>query len=135
MILFARGALEEAEKEARESLVLLDAALALRPIANAILADVLLATHRATEALATIQEAIRWSDEGGNIEEGDSLVRLTFARALLATGNAADDVIADARSRLLTRAGTIMNERLRRTFLENIPAHRETLALASERLG
>jgi len=128
------GAFEEAEREVRHGLDLLDAAPALRPIAGATLATVLLATGRTREALEAVREAMEWFDAGGNLEEGDALVRLTFARALFASGDreGARRAIESARDRLLARAATIRDARLKKTFLENVPEHAMTIALASQ---
>ncbi len=134
MILRDKGDLVLAEREARRALELLEAAPALRPLAAAVLGTILLATSRAEEALETTRDAMRWLDAGGNAEEGDALLRLTLARALLATGDRpnAQAVIADARDRLLVRSGTIDEQALRKTFLENVPHHAMTMKLAAE---
>ncbi len=134
MILRDAGRLDEAEREARRGLVLLEAALALRPLAGAVLATVLLAGGRVEEALAVAQSAMREADESVNVEEGDALLRLTLARSLFATGHRdeARSVIHAARDRLLARARTITLPELRRTFLGNVPEHAKTLELAVE---
>jgi eukaryotic-like serine/threonine-protein kinase len=77
---------------------------------------------------------MRWFDAGGNVEEGDALLRLTLARALVAVGDrtGARTVIAHARDQLLARAATIDRPELRRTFLENVPQHAMTVKLAAE---
>ncbi|HEY1958754.1 MAG TPA: protein kinase [Polyangiaceae bacterium] len=133
LVLREMGAFDAAEREARRALVLLDAALALKPLAGAVLATVLLAMGRAEEALAAAREAMLWPDSGGRIEEGEPLLRLTLARALFATGRGdeARAVLAVARDRLLARAATIRRPELHRTFLANVPEHATTLELAA----
>jgi tetratricopeptide (TPR) repeat protein len=133
MILRDGGSFDEAEREARLGLELLASAPALRPIASATLATILLATGRAQEALEVVRDAMRWIDAGGNLEEGDALVRLTFARALFATGDRASarDLIARAHERLRSRAETIEEARFRKTFMENVPDHAMTIDLAA----
>ncbi len=134
MILRDKGDLALAEEEARHALVLLDAAPALRPFAGAVLGTVLLAVGRSREALEITREAMRWFDAGGNVEEGDALLRLTLARGLVAVGDrtGASRVIAQARDRLLARAATIERPELKKTFLENVPQHAMTMKLAAE---
>jgi hypothetical protein len=62
----------------------------------------------------------------------DAFIRLTFAEALLASGDpdAARAALAAARDRLLSKADKIRAPDLRRSFLEAIPDHARTLALA-----
>ena len=131
MILRERGLLEEAEAEARRAVALLDAALALRPLAGAVLATILLAGGRAREALDTTRDALKWLESGGNVEEGDALLRVTAAQAMFATGDRsrARHVLDAARVRLIARADTIRRPELRRSFLEKVPEHALTLAL------
>ena len=133
LILRDAGALADAEQEARRAFELLEAAPALRPFAGAVLATVLLAAGDAQGALAVARDAMRWVEAGGNVEEGDALLRLTLARALFATGTTdeARRVIAIARDRLLARAATIEVAELRQTFLTSIPEHAMTLELAT----
>jgi tetratricopeptide (TPR) repeat protein len=134
MILRDAGNLELAEREARQAVALLESAPALRPLGGATLASILLASGRAEEALVQAREAMRWLDAGGNIEEGDALLRLTLARALVASGDrdAARSVIADAQSRLIARADAIANPMLRKSFLGRVPEHAMTATLAAE---
>ena len=133
LVLRDAGALEAAEEQARRSLVLLEAALALRPLAGGVLASVLLAAGRADEALAAARDAMRWPESGGNVEEGDALVRLVHARALFATGadEEARRALAVARDRLLARAHTIEDAGLRECFMKNVPEHATTFELAA----
>jgi len=134
MILRDAGRLDEAEAEARQALELLEAAPQMRPLAGAVLATILLALGRAQEALVATREAMRPVEAGVNLEEGDPLLRLTFARALFAAGDRATAkvVLGEARDRLLARADTIQKPELRRTFLEDVPHHAMTLKIAVE---
>ena len=135
MILRDAGKLELAESEARHaSSTLLETAPALRPFAGAVLATILLAGGRARDALDTTREAMRWFDVGGRLEEGDALLRLTLARALVAVGDrpAAREVIVEAHHRLVERANAIREPVLRETFLERVPEHAMTSKLAAE---
>jgi len=136
-ILREAGNLAAAESEARVALELLEAAPPLRPSAGAVLATILLAMDRVAEALDVARDATRWAEAGGKLEEGDALVRLTYARALHASGDrgAALQRILDARDRLRERAATISNAAWKRTFLENIPEHATTFELAARWSG
>ncbi len=133
LVLREAGALDDAEKEARRALVLLDAALALKPLAGAVLASILLAAGRAHEALDVVRDAMRWPEAGNRIEEGESLLRLTLARALLATGHGeeARAAFSSARDRIALRANTIQRADLRQTYLAGVPEHATTLELAA----
>jgi tetratricopeptide (TPR) repeat protein len=133
-MLVALGALSEAEAEVRMAVALLETAPGVRPLAVGVLADILLRLDRYPEALETARDAMQWLESGGKLEEGEALVRLAYARALDAVGDrdAAAEVIARARARLLERAASIEQPRWRRTFLENVPEHASTLALADE---
>ena len=137
-ILAATGELERAEIEARAALALLETVPGLRPEGLAMLAHVLLVRGRGEEALVAASDAMTELEARSSmLEEGESLVRLSFARALDAAGDraAAQRVIAKARDRLRERAAQIAREDWRRTFLENVPEHARTLALAAEWLG
>jgi len=137
LVLREAGALDHAEKEARRALALLDAALALKPLAGAILASILLAAGRANEALDVARDAMKWPESGGRIEEGESLLRLTLVRALFANGHAeeARTALAAARARIMERSATIQRPALRQKFLASVPEHATTLELAAASLS
>ncbi len=92
----------------------------------------LLAGH-ATTALEEAQTAMQLMETHGRPEEGEAVVRLAYARSLHA--NARNDearaAIADAEQRVLGEAARIGDTELRRSFLEAVPEHAMTLALAS----
>jgi len=113
------------------------AALALKPLAGAVLASILLAGSRANEALEVAREAMRWPESGGRIEEGESLLRLTLVRALFANGHAeeARAALAVARARIMERAATIRRPDLRQKYLASVPEHATTLELAAASLS
>ena len=75
--------------------------------------------------------------ESGGVEEGAAQIRLAFVESLEATGQAerARAALVAARAWLLERAGRISDERFRQSFLENVPEHARTLALAASRCG
>ena len=130
-ILMLAGALDGALAEARSAVEQLrEVAPPLRPFAYATLASIHLARLEHADALAASAEAVRTGD--GPIEAGESLVRLTRAEALHASGQveAARTAIAEAETRLRERAERINDEAYRRSFLERIPEHARTIELA-----
>jgi eukaryotic-like serine/threonine-protein kinase len=133
-ILAELGAYGEAEDEARRAIALLETAPALRPLAVGVLASILIRTGRNDEALASVSETMRYLESGGKLEEREALVRLAFAEALYATGDraAARSVIVRAEARIVERANSIHRQEWRNAFLQNIPEHARTLALAAE---
>ncbi|WP_437717224.1 protein kinase [Sorangium sp. So ce448] len=125
---------EAAAREAAAAAALLDVAPLLRAVALAVLARARMerGPEGAAEALIHAQEAFRLIEDAGMAEEGESLIRLTYAEALRAAGERerAAQIIEAARSRLLERAAKIGRPALRRSFLEGIPENARALALA-----
>ncbi len=130
--LLIAGDLDAAEREARASVTLLDAAPPILPHALGALAEVLLARGRAEDALATAREAVAVHEASSSLGVGDALVRLMLARSLDATGDhaAACAALAAARARLEERANKISDPALRESFLMHISEHARTLELA-----
>lgn len=133
-ILLLVGDPAEAEAEAR-------AAVAMSPLrspdllrSQAVLARVLLARAQPAEALELASRAVCAMRERRGIEEGEASILLVHAEALRATGRVeqAREAIAAARARLLERAARIDDPVWRQSFLENVPEHARTLALAGE---
>jgi hypothetical protein len=123
-----------AEREGR-SLLEDPAALAVhRAHAFTILSAAAAAQGRRAEALASAQQAMEILASEGELEEGESLIRLVHAEALHAIGDTdgAAAALVDARARLLARAGKIADAELRRSFLERVPENARILALAEE---
>ena len=131
------GDVSAAEREARRAIAIGTSAPSVRALAYATLADALLAAKDIAGAVAAAREAMRILDEIGGVDEGDTLLRLVYARALDASGDAASahDVIVDARTRLLERAAKITDPALRSSFLERVPENADTLALATRLAG
>jgi tetratricopeptide (TPR) repeat protein len=67
------------------------------------------------------------------IDEGEALVRLTFAEVLDETGHAdeARRALTEARDRLLQQAARIGDAALRKSFLSNVSEHATTFALSA----
>ncbi len=128
------GDLEAARAEATRAVALCASAPAARCLALAMLARADLASGLHGDACRAAEEATELLDQLGGIEEGEALVRLTLAEALLAAGEraAASAAAASAREALLARAARIVDPAWRRSFLEGVAEHARTLALAAE---
>jgi tetratricopeptide (TPR) repeat protein len=129
------GKLDEAEHEARTAVEVLATSPPFRAFALGTLAATLLASGRVEQAHAAATEAHAVLTELGAIEEGEAAVRLVYARALEAKGllPEARAAFAAAREHLLAQAARIRDDELRQSFLDRVPEHAETLALARER--
>jgi hypothetical protein len=135
-VLRRAGDLGGAERE-------LEVALAMavpieRPGALGTLAQLRLAQGRAEEALAAAGDAVAQCEAmGGCGLFRGAFVRLAHAEALHATAahDAAKRAIADAQARLLAIAARIPDPAYRQGFLEGVPEHARTLALARAWLG
>jgi tetratricopeptide (TPR) repeat protein len=110
---------------------------ASRAGAQAILVEARLAEGRVAEALAAAEAAQSILTSLDGIEEGEALIRVVYAEALMATGAVrdAEAAIADARDRLLARAAKVVDPALRASFLERVPENARTLSRAREWLG
>ncbi|WP_437536175.1 protein kinase [Sorangium sp. So ce726] len=131
------GDVEAAERHARAAVDVLEVAPPLRAAAVARLAQALLGLGRPDEALERAREAQAALDSLGGVEEGESLIRLVYAEALAAAGrrDEADEAIATAADALMARAARFQDPRWRDSFLERVPEHARTRALARQRLG
>jgi tetratricopeptide (TPR) repeat protein len=105
-----------------------------RALATALLARAELALGERRAARASATSAFELLQELGGIEDGDALVRLVHAEALVASGEHAEaaTAIREAATHLRRRADAISDAELRQSFLENVPEHAETLALERE---
>ncbi|XYH93494.1 hypothetical protein ACMHYB_37340 [Sorangium sp. So ce1128] len=133
----AIGDLDAAEREARAAVALSPSAPTLGVQASAVLARALLGLGRTDEAITTAAEASSLLESFGTLEEGESLVRLTFAEALAAGGrqDEAAAAIASARAALLARAEKLSDPTWRGRFLRDVPDNACTLELARQWLG
>ncbi|MCC6525218.1 MAG: AAA family ATPase, partial [Polyangiaceae bacterium] len=132
-ILLALGDEVGAEREARAAVELLAAAKPYRSHAQATLARVLLARGEPSEALEHAEQALALLREVGSLEEGEGLVRLVLAQTLraLARDDEAWQLLTEAEREGERRAALVTDLEARRTFLEAIPEHVETRALAA----
>ncbi|HTM22825.1 MAG TPA: tetratricopeptide repeat protein, partial [Kofleriaceae bacterium] len=129
LIMLRAGRAVEAEAEARAATGQ-DAAPSARAYGLALLATALLAQGRATEARAAAIEAVALGESLGTLEEGDGQIRLADVETRRAVGDAegAAGVQAEARRRLLATADRFEDADVRRSFLEQVPAHASLLA-------
>ncbi len=129
------GRTEEAEMEARMAIDLAEPSPALRAQALSILALVLLATPRIMEAFMSASQAMEMLVSLGGVAEDEARIRLVYAMSLDAMGHArsARDAYDGARRRLLARANRISDPSWRESFLQRVPDHQRTLALAAAR--
>jgi eukaryotic-like serine/threonine-protein kinase len=129
-LLTRRGAHGAAEQQARQATDY-PQARPVRAYANAALAEALLAQARSAEALEAAKEGKRLFDALGGVHEGDGLIHLVLAEALVDghADNAARALVA-ARERLMARATAIEDPALRASFLGNVGDHARTLALS-----
>ncbi|WP_441293083.1 protein kinase domain-containing protein [Sorangium sp. KYC3313] len=125
-----------AEREAQLAEAL-ESASPLRVAATAIRARALIGLGRAAEALAAAGEALAALESLGGLEEGESMIRLVYAEALMANGNIdeASAAIASARNKLLERAAKIGDPSWRDRFLYIVSDNARTLSFAAQCLG
>ena len=128
-----RAELSRASEHVQAALDASASAPPIRAYALAIFADIQVARGTAAEGYAAAAEAMGILEELEGVEEGEALIRLVHAQALEARGQGieAQSRIVEARQRLLERADRITDARLRRSFLDHIPEHARTLAMAS----
>jgi hypothetical protein len=133
-VLVRRGEPAAAEREARAALPRLAVLPLERAAATATLAAALLAQGRATDALATAEDARAQYEAIGAFGYRGAFARLVHVEALEAVGDhaAACQALAAARDRVIGNAGKIGDPELRRSFLEVVPENARTLALAAQ---
>ncbi len=92
---------------------------------------------RFEEAVKLTAEAVTRGKPGPRFQYGEDPLLLRHAEILHASGDlpAARRVLTEAKDDLLARAEKIPDLAVRRSFLENIPHNRRTLALARDWLG
>ncbi|HLK91992.1 MAG TPA: protein kinase [Polyangia bacterium] len=132
-ILLARGDFAGAAVEAAAAVEVLAVAPTLQVAARGTLARARLGGGDLAGALDAAREAQTALERLGEIEEGDSMVRLTFAEALLAAGEAAQAhaALEAAREHLLVRAERVGDLGWRERFLYQVPVNARILALAA----
>jgi len=110
---------------------------AVRAFALAIAASLLYRQSKFLHAEKLAASAMQIVEQLQGIEEGESLIRMTYTLVLLARGNENDGkrILEHARRSLLDRAECIGEAGWRSSFLMNVPDNRELLQLAEKWLG
>lgn len=125
------GRAADAVRDAGRAVELLAAAPPFRTVARAVLARAVLASGEREAALAHAEEAARALATHA-LEEGEALVQLVHAEALLAGGreDEARERAREAAARLEERAAKIADRGWRDAFLHRVPSHARLLTLA-----
>ena len=133
-ILVSSGDHATAEQEAARAAEALRVAPSLRVPALGALARARLARGDAKGGLDAARDAAAELATLGEIEEGESSVRLTHAEALAANGAEAEARAAldAARERLLARAARIEEPAWRERFLNDVPVNARIISLAAQ---
>lgn len=133
-ILLIAGRLDEAEATASRATESLGAFPGTQVYAMAVRSGALLGLSRPAEALAVASEAMAAFSRLGVLEEGESLLRVTWAEAQLLAGDRDEGTAAllQAARRLEGRARALPRD-LRIPFLSSSPARRRTFELAESR--
>jgi eukaryotic-like serine/threonine-protein kinase len=133
-ILIAGGNYAAAEDEAAVAIAMLAVAPSLQVAALGVASRARLGRADADGALAAGQAAHDALTRLGEIEEGESMVRLAHAEALEQTGarDGARAALAVAHQRLLARAERIEEPAWRQRFLHSVPVNARILTLVEE---
>jgi hypothetical protein len=132
-----RGALSEAEAEARKACGQLASMFFHHARAQRLLSQVLLAQGRAAEARQVAALGVQRLDESGSEGVGAGGLHLALAEACLADGDtqAGEAALRRALQCVRNRAGDIPDAAARARFLQQVPENARVLALARERWG
>ena len=133
-ILVAKGDLPAAAEEAGIAVEMLAVAPGVQVAARGALARARLGAGDVAGSLEAAREACAALERLGEIDEGESIVRLTYAEALAAAGEHAQAraVLSVARQRLLARAERVADLSWRDRFLHEVPVNARILALSGE---
>jgi eukaryotic-like serine/threonine-protein kinase len=123
-----------AERHARDAMEMLANNPTLLPFALALLARAFHGQGRVVEALSRAREAYTQLEALGQVQDGESTIRLALAECLAASSDlvTAKQVIEKAIEWLRKRASSIDIPDWRRSFLTRIPEHACILELARE---
>ena len=130
--LMKAGELESAESAARDALAVAEVPAPTHALNLGILAEVLLARRQVPAALAAAEEGFGLLATLGAIDDGEAIVRLVYAEALLENGQRELGArsLDDARTRLLKKAETMASPHWRALFLTRVPENARTILLA-----
>jgi serine/threonine protein kinase len=134
VILSLQNDLEGAASAAQEAITTAEGLPGLHACALATLASILLMQNLPHPALSHARQAMSLLEKLEGVEEGQALIRATYALALRGTGSEPEgrECILDARSWLLDHARRISDPRWRQSFLENVPDNARVLHLADQ---
>jgi hypothetical protein len=129
-----RGDWGQAEAEAK---IAVDRAAKHPPVlafSLATIGETLVSRGRAGDGLSHATSAHELLLSLGSVDEGESLIRVTYAQSLNAVGrhDEARSAIRAAADRLQARASVIADPELQASFLARVPENARTLALARE---
>jgi tetratricopeptide (TPR) repeat protein/predicted Ser/Thr protein kinase len=133
-IYHARGDMVAAEASARKALEMRDVAKPTRANVLATMSQIALAKHDVEAAYRYAQEAMDILAELGTLDEGESVIRLSFAKAAYYRGRMTETekTILTARDRVLERVLKLSNAAWRQGFLEDVPEHVEIMLWAAQ---
>jgi serine/threonine protein kinase/tetratricopeptide (TPR) repeat protein len=137
MIMRLAGDKDGALGMAQRALEVSEGVPAVRAYALALIAGIAIAKNNEAEALERSREAVDILNRLEGIEEGESLIRWTYALALRASGHdqEAEKQIEEARDRLLKRAERISDPRWRQSFLEQVNDNARVMEFAASWIG
>ena len=124
-----------AENLARQALVSFQGNPMMTPFPRAMLARILLASGRISDAGKLAQSAHDDLESLETVGDGEATIRLAYVEYLIANGNGelADASLRKAVARLSAQAANIGEPTWRRAFLERIPENHRLMELADQR--
>ena len=130
MLLLRTAQPQAAAEEALRAVDALSVDPVAQAVARAVLARAKTALGDASGALDAARKAMEAVRTEGTLADGEVLIRLAYAEALEGTGDTqtARLALTVASEKLLEHAQRIEDQELRRSFLERVPEHAETLA-------
>jgi tetratricopeptide (TPR) repeat protein len=102
---------------------------------TSVLAEVQFARRDFPACLAACEDALTRLAAVGNVEEGEEMLRLTYAEALLASGQDATQALRDAYDCVMQRHSTMSSQQHRDAFLSRLYECRRIVDLAVAHLG
>jgi tetratricopeptide (TPR) repeat protein len=131
-ILFLGGDLLRAKQAAESALSLMEAENPPKPYTLAVLSRILLGLQDTKAARQLSTQALSLMNRLQHIDEGESLIRLSYIEALFAHGETqlAAQEIQSAQQKILQVAAQISNPIWRKSFVRNVPENVVILSMA-----
>jgi len=128
----AAGDFAAAEEHARVALEMVQDNSSLRPFARALLARALLGNRDLPGAMALAESAYNELEQLGNVQDGETMIRLAWAESLFAKRDlfAAQTVARKAVKKISALSDSISETGWRESFLTRIPENRSLIELA-----